>query len=152
MCLLTGYHGKCQFKMWELMNDRWNQNTSLHFIANKPAKFSMKLWVLVDSKTRYTNDFFVYTGKGNGYVNGLGYHIAINLMGPLWIKVAASFLTISILPQSLQRIYFWKIHQHVIQSLRTERIPDTMKNGKEWTKTKPCEEMRWKRNDNCLPL
>lgn len=30
------------------------------YITNKPVKFGLKLWVIADSKTGYTYDFFVY--------------------------------------------------------------------------------------------
>ena len=44
------------------------------YIARKPAKFRLKLWVNADSATGYTYDFYSYTGKTNEvYPNGLGY-------------------------------------------------------------------------------
>ena len=54
------------------------------YIANKPAKFELTLWVIADSATGYTYDFYVYTGKANEvYPNGLGYHVVMKLMQPL---------------------------------------------------------------------
>ena len=51
------------------------------YIQNKPAKFGLKLWVLADSKTGYSYDFYVYTSKTNEvFVHGLGYHVVIKLM------------------------------------------------------------------------
>ena len=53
-------------------------------MENKPAKFGCKLWVIADSATGYTYDFYVYTGKTNEvYLNRLGYHVVMKLIQPL---------------------------------------------------------------------
>ena len=57
------------------------------YIAKKPAKFRLKLWVNADSATGYTYDFYGYTGKTNEvYPNGLGYHVVMKLMQSLLSK------------------------------------------------------------------
>ena len=54
------------------------------YIAIKPVKFGVKLWVLGDSKTGYTYDFDVYIGKmENKYQHALGYSVVMGLVTPL---------------------------------------------------------------------
>lgn len=54
------------------------------YIANKPVKIGLKLWVLDDRLTGYTDDFLVYTGKSiETYNHGLGYSLVMKLMEPL---------------------------------------------------------------------
>ena len=53
------------------------------YVKNKPVKFGVKLWVIVDSRNGYTCDFNVYAGKDNttaeGNSHGLGYNTVIKL-------------------------------------------------------------------------
>ena len=50
------------------------------FIKDKPTRWGMKLWVLADSRSGYTYDFEVYTGKGLPVSkNGLAYDVVIRL-------------------------------------------------------------------------
>ena len=54
------------------------------FIANKPVKFGIELWVLVNSKTGYTFDFDVYIGTTEQKSqHGLGYDVVMKLAQPL---------------------------------------------------------------------
>lgn len=56
---------------------------TLHVTKDKPTKWGIKLWVLVDSSNGYTIDFSVYIGKVAGRdvsVHGLGYDVVVQLM------------------------------------------------------------------------
>ncbi|XP_031337226.1 uncharacterized protein LOC116166413 [Photinus pyralis] len=46
--MLESFRGRCKFRQ---------------YIANKPAKYGLKIWALVDSKMYYTHNLEVYAGK-----------------------------------------------------------------------------------------
>ncbi|CAC5382238.1 unnamed protein product [Mytilus coruscus] len=54
------------------------------FMKDKPVKFRIKLWVLADTITGYTCDFYVYLGKNRIQITnlskGLAYSVVMNLM------------------------------------------------------------------------
>ena len=55
------------------------------FNKDKPIRWGIKLWVLVDSSNGYTIDFNVYVGKVAGQDvsgNGLGYDAIMKLVNP----------------------------------------------------------------------
>ncbi len=51
------------------------------YIKDKPTKWGCKLFVICDSKTRYTCDFIIYAGKSERVTdNGLTYDVVMQLM------------------------------------------------------------------------
>ena len=66
---LSQYRGGCPFKM---------------FMPKKPAKFGIKLWMLVDCETKYIWNFQVYTGKKkDGPEKNLGEKVVLDLVQDL---------------------------------------------------------------------
>ena len=49
------------------------------YMPKKPTKRGIKVWVLGDSTNGYFSRFDVYTGKGEGRVEGLGAHVVKKL-------------------------------------------------------------------------
>ena len=49
------------------------------YMPKKPTKRGIKVWVLGDSTNGYFSQFDVYTGKGEGRVEGLGAHVVKTL-------------------------------------------------------------------------
>ena len=63
---LSQYRGGCPFKM---------------FMPKKPAKFGIKLWMLVDCDTKYIWNFQIYTGKKeDGPEKNLGEKVVLDLV------------------------------------------------------------------------
>ena len=59
------------------------------FIKDKPTKWGIKLWVLVDSSNGYTLDFNIYIGRAAGQTTAehwLGYGVVTHLMAPYFGK------------------------------------------------------------------
>ncbi|XP_053199873.1 piggyBac transposable element-derived protein 4-like [Scomber japonicus] len=55
--------------------------TSLRqYMKSKPTKWGYKLFVLADSSTGYTYDFFIYEGKGAPIIKGLSYDSVMKLI------------------------------------------------------------------------
>ena len=119
------------------------------YIANKPVKFGVKLWVLADSKNGYTFDFDIYEtyecNLGYGFVMKLaqpsinrGYHIffdkfytSVKLVNDLFILNTPSCGTVT---------------------ENRKGFPNSMKNRKIWAKKMDRGEMRWIRENFCLVL
>ena len=115
------------------------------YIANKPAKFGLKLWVIADSTTGYTYDFYFYTGKTNEvYQNGLGYHIVMKLMQTLFNQGYYVFFDNFYTSVTLLVDLYAK--SSPVCGTVTENckgFPVSMENGKHWAKGKPRRELRW---------
>lgn len=124
------------------------------YIANKPAKFGLKLWVLADSKTGYTYDFIVYTGKTNEvYLHGLGYHVVMKLLEPLLTQgYHAFFDNFYTSVRLLNDLYLLGTPACGTVTENRKGFPVSLKNGKQWAKKKVRGEMRWVREGNCLAL
>lgn len=120
------------------------------YIANKPAKFGLKLWVLADSKTGYSYDFSVYTGKTNEvYEHGLGYHVVMKLMQPLLNQGYHLFIHNFYTSVKLLNDIF--VNGPPACGTITENrkgFPESLKYGKVWAKKKEQGEMRWRREGN----
>ncbi|XP_033730162.1 piggyBac transposable element-derived protein 4-like isoform X1 [Pecten maximus] len=57
------------------------------FIKDKPVMFGLKLWILADTQTGYTYNFYVYLGKKRSEIidkgKGLAYNVVFKLISPL---------------------------------------------------------------------
>ena len=126
------------------------------FIANKPAKFGLKLSVLADSSNGYTYDFDVYTGKHSApptHKNGLGYSVVMRLCEPLlnqgYHVFFDNFYTSVALVKDL-----WALETPSCGTVNRNRkgFPESLKNGKAWARKKKRGDMRWHCDGNCLAL
>ena len=88
------------------------------YICDKPTKWGMKLWVLVDSSTGYTCDLNVYLGKNTASSGfGLAYDVVMILWilwSLLWTKVIIYFLVIFTQVCSCSGIWLAKAFEHVV--------------------------------------
>ena len=127
------------------------------YIKNKPVKFGIKLWVVAESKSGYTWDFNVYTGKGSNpkhkSEHGLGYDVVMELMDQLlqqgYHVFFDNFYTSVPLVTAL-----WNKNTPSCGTVTENRkgFPETMKNGKSWAKKKERGDMRWRRDGNILAV
>ena len=124
------------------------------YIANKPAKFGLKLWVIADSKNGYTYDFYVYTGKcGEVYSNGLGYHVVMKLVAPLLDQGYHMFFdNFYTSVQLLNDLHSMKTPSCGTVTENRKGFPASLKNGKVWARKKERGEMRWVRENELLAL
>ena len=124
------------------------------YIANKPAKFGLKLWVIADSSNGYTYDFYVYTGKTNEvYTHGLGHHVVMKLVQPLLNQGYHVFFdNFYTSMQLLKDLFAQGTPSCGTVTENRKGFPNSMKQGKNWAKKRERGEMRWKREGQCLAL
>ena len=96
----------------------------------------MRLWVIADSATRYTYDYYVYTGKTHEvYPNGLDYHVVMKLMHPLlnqgyYIFFDNFYTSVTLL------VDLYAQNSPTCRTVAENRkgFPVSMRNGKQWAK------------------
>ena len=68
------------------------------YMPKKPIKCWFKIWMRVESKSRYVSEFDVYTGKkGDRVERGLGTSVVMNLTDKIKIKII-TYISITFLP------------------------------------------------------
>ena len=124
------------------------------YIANKPVKFGVKLWVLADSKKGYTFDFDIYIGKtGQTYQYGLGCDVVMKLTQLLFNQGYDIFFDNFYTSVKLVNdLFILKTSPCGTVTENHKGFPNSMKNGKIWAKKKDRGEIRWIRENSCLVL
>ena len=126
------------------------------YMKDKPTKWGLKLWVLVDSSNGYTVDFDIYIGKktqGETSDEGLGYDVVMKLVKPYLNQGYHVFFD-----------NFYTSHRLVTDlflsgtpssgTVRINRVgfPKTLSDVKVWARRKERGTMRWERESNVLTV
>ena len=107
------------------------------FMKDKPTKWGMKVWVLADSKTGYTYNFSVYTGKAENRnsTNGLGYEVVMDLCKQIFgqgYKLFTDNFYTSV--QLFEDLLKHKVTACGTMLLNRKGVPMELKNTKEFNK------------------
>ena len=122
------------------------------FMKDKPTKWGMKVWVLADSKTGYTYNFSVYTGKAENRnsTNGLGYEVVMDLCKQIFgqgYKLFTDNFYTSV--QLFEDLLKHKVTACGTMLLNRKGVPMELKNTKEFNKKGTQRgKMRWVRRGN----
>ncbi|KAK7882228.1 hypothetical protein WMY93_028402 [Mugilogobius chulae] len=121
------------------------------YVKNKPTKWGYKLYVLADSLTGYTWNFFIYTGKStDARDSSLGYSSVLSLM-PLSLLGSGYNLYVDNFytsPRLFQYLHSKNIACCGTLRRHTKGIPKTHAN--DFPKKPERGDMRWLRKDNLL--
>ena len=128
------------------------------YIKDKPIRFGLKLWVLADTKTGYTYNFFVYLGKKRTHIvnsaKGLAYSVVLELIPRLlnqgYRLFVDSFYTTYNLAHDLL-----KAGTYLIGSVRknSTAMPLVFRNStEEWEKVASRGDYRWHRDERFVAV
>ena len=126
------------------------------FIKDKPTKWGIKLWVLVDSSNGYTVDFNIYIGRAAGQTigeHGLGYDVVMRLMAPYFGKGYHLFVDNFYSTLTLFKHLYDQgvVATGTILPSRRSFLP-TLKKSQAWAKGRERGSMRCVRDPPCLVL
>ena len=112
-----------------------NRTTLRQYMPDKPTKFGFKLFVLSDSSTGYTLDFFLYEGKNTRFENdkGLGYNTVTKLANSLGGSGYHIFVDNFYTSAKLMADMYYKGFL-MTGTLRQNRLPPALKNFKRWAR------------------
>ena len=127
------------------------------FIKDKPIRFGLKLWVVADTKTGYTYDFFVYLGKKRteivDRVKGLAYNVVFTLLQSLLnqgyrIFVDSFYTTLSLATDLLKQ------SSYLIGAVKknSSAMPQRFKDVDRWEKAAQRGDFRWHRENNFVAV
>ena len=126
------------------------------FLKEKPVKFGIKLWVLADTVTGYTCDFFVYLGKKRTPTDlskGLAYSVVMKLVEGFKNQGYRLFLdsfytTLNLVKDLLKDTVY------VIGAMKrnSTAMPLCFKNDDGWEKVATRGDFRWHREGDFLTV
>ncbi|VDH93637.1 Hypothetical predicted protein [Mytilus galloprovincialis] len=127
------------------------------FMKDKPVKFGIKLWVLADTITGYTCDFYVYLGKKRTQITdlskGLAYSVVMNLM-PNYCNqgyrlfIDSFYTTLNLINDLLDK----KVYTIGAVRGNSTAKPSVFKKNDGWEKLAGRGDFRWHRESRFLTV
>ncbi|XP_068740469.1 piggyBac transposable element-derived protein 4-like isoform X2 [Montipora capricornis] len=153
---LSLYQPRQQLAVDERMIQSILRSDIHRFIMNKPNKFGIKVWVLLDRSNGYTLDFDVYLGKTAGQTaseKGLGYDVVWKLARQFFDQGYHLFVDKFYTSFALFKDLFAQgvFATGTVRKTRQD-FPASLKKSKEWSKGRERGSMRWERDPPCLAL